>query len=496
MLPLLERACKHDQLSAIIDQQGKYTYHDLLTSSRNIASHLLNGRNDLKEAPVAFLVPSSFEYVAVQWGIWQAGGVALPLGTSHPTQELEHIIKDSNAQILVTHPEFEDLLLPITTPYALPLYLTSEIPRSEKSTLPNVNSHRHAMILYTSGTTGTPRGVVFTHQSVLAQITTLIEAWQWTQNDHILHVLPLHHTHGIVNALLCALWAGATCEILPKFEAIEVWNRFIKNDITLFMAVPTIYSKLISAWESTPEQERLRMSNACNKLRLMVSGSAALSTDVFERWKHISGHQLLERYGMTEIGMALSNPLHGERRAGSVGLPLPKIEVRLTNTSGQILTEENQSGEIQVRSPGIFKEYLGQPETTKKAFQDGWFCTGDEALLEDGYYRILGRSSIDIIKTGGYKVSALEIEGVFSTHPLIEECAVVGVTDKEWGEKVCAAVVLRSNSSLLPDHLRHWGKERLAPYKVPCEFLIVTELPRNVMGKVIKTTVKNWFPSL
>jgi malonyl-CoA/methylmalonyl-CoA synthetase len=237
------------------------------------------------------------------------------------------------------------------------------------------------------------------------------------------------------------------------------------------------------------------MSKSCAKLRLMVSGSAALPIDMFEKWKQISGHLLLERYGMTEIGMALSNPLHGERRPGSVGLPLPDVEVRLTDASGQVITEENQAGEIQVRSAGVFQEYLGQPGAASKAFQDDWFRTGDEGIVENGYYRILGRSSIDIIKTGGHKVSALEIEAVLRTHPLIEECAVVGVTDEEWGERVCAAVILGSGASLSTDDLRRWGQERLAPYKVPTEFVMATEFPRNAMGKVIKPAIRGWFQS-
>ena len=495
MLPLLERADQHDELPAIIDQKHSHSYRDLLFSAQEIASRLLSDTDDLGEAAVAFMVPPGSEYAAVQWGIWQAGGVALPLCVSHPPPELEYVIADSNSQVVVAHPDFKDVLLPITTSRKVPLHLTSDIPSSGRSSFPDVNINRRAMILYTSGTTGKPRGVVSTHHNLTTQITTLIKAWQWTQNDHILHVLPLHHTHGIVNALLCALWEGATCEFLPRFDAAQVWDRFIRSDLTLFMAVPTIYSQLISAWEQATEQERREMSKACAKLRLMVSGSAALPIDVFEKWQQISGHRLLERYGMTEIGMALGNPLQGERRPGSVGLPLPEVEIRLTDESGQVITTDNQAGEIQVRGPGVFKEYLGRSEATQKAFQDGWFRTGDEAIVENGYYRILGRSSIDIIKTGGHKVSALEIEEVFRTHPLIEECAVVGIADEEWGERVCAAIILGPEASALPDDLRSWGKERLAPYKVPTHFVRAAEFPRNTMGKVIKPVIRGWFQS-
>ncbi len=224
----------------------------------------------------------------------------------------------------------------------------------------------------------------------------------------------------------------------------------------------------------------------------MVSGSAALPVSVLAKWQSISGHTLLERYGMTEIGMALSNPLDGERRPGFVGLPLPGMAVRLVDEAGQVIEEEGRPGEIQVRGPTVFPEYWNRPEATRQAFRDGWFCTGDISVKEDGYYRLLGRSSVDIIKTGGYKVSALEIEEVLRTHPAIGECAVVGVEDLEWGERVCAAVVCREGVLTL-ETLRAWAKDRLALYKVPSRLLLLEDLPRNVMGKVTKPAVQDLF---
>jgi malonyl-CoA/methylmalonyl-CoA synthetase len=314
--------------------------------------------------------------------------------------------------------------------------------------------------------------------------------------------------HGIVNVLLCTLWSGATCEFLPSFDADAVWDRFVNSDLTLFMAVPTIYFKLIAAWESASRGERETMSKACEKMRLMVSGSAALPVSLFEKWQAISGHTLLERYGMTEIGMALSNPLDGERRPGHVGFPLPGVTARLADESGrgvaaeglsgerlsgEGLFGEGESGEIQIKGPTVFLEYWRRPEATREAFHDGWFCTGDSAVIKDGYWRILGRSSVDIIKTGGYKVSALEIEEVLRTHPAITECAVVGVEDAEWGERVCAAIILKAGETLSHAELREWAKARLASYKAPTRVLYVDELPRNVMGKVTKPDVKTLF---
>jgi malonyl-CoA/methylmalonyl-CoA synthetase len=258
------------------------------------------------------------------------------------------------------------------------------------------------------------------------------------------------------------------------------------------MAVPTIYAKLAGEWERATAEERERWSRGCRKLRLMVSGSAALPVSVFERWREISGHELLERYGMTEIGMALSNPLHGERRPGAVGRPLPKIEVRLLDEGGLPITQESAPGEIYVRGPTVFKEYWNNADATQNAFRAGWFCTGDIAVVERGYYRILGRNSVDIIKTGGYKVSALEIEEALRSNSAVTDVAVVGVEDPEWGERVSAAVVTSADGASA-ESLREWLADRIAPYKVPRRWLFVEDLPRNAMGKVVKTEVKELF---
>jgi malonyl-CoA/methylmalonyl-CoA synthetase len=203
----------------------------------------------------------------------------------------------------------------------------------------------------------------------------------------------------------------------------------------------------------------------------------------------MTGHVLLERYGMTEIGMALSNPLEGPRRPGFVGVPLPGVEVRLVDEQGRAL-EPGTPGEIEVRGPGVFLEYWRRPEATQAAFREGWFRTGDVAVVEEGSYRILGRRSIDIIKTGGYKVSALEIEEVLRAHEAVSECAVVGVPDDEWGERVGAAVVLTGGATLDLDELRAWASERLAKYKLPTRLVLVESLPRNAMGKVVKAELK------
>jgi len=491
-LPLITRAQKHNDKIAIITDEGAFSYRDLLHISSLIATGLLKDTKDLQEERVAFLIPPGFEYVATQWGIWRAGGIAVPLCVSHPRPELEYVITNSGASIIVAHPQFEDILRAIATEKNLRFILTSETLPNHASLLPNVDIKRRALILYTSGTTGKPKGVVTTHDHIQSQVTSLITAWEWTSEDRILNILPLHHIHGIINVLTCALWAGAQCDILSKFDAQTVWNRICDGNLTLFMAVPTIYVKLIAAWENASQERQESMTAGCKKMRLMVSGSAALPVQVLEKWQSISGHFLLERYGMTEIGMALSNSLHGQRYSGYVGQPLPQVEVRLVDESGE-LVPPGIPGEIQVKSPGVFLEYWQNPQATEKAFRDGWFCTGDTAIVENDNYRILGRMSVDIIKTGGYKVSALEIEEVLRTHPDIQECAVVGVADLEWGERVCAALVLSHQSQLTLESFRSWAKEQLAVYKIPSRILTVDELPRNAMGKVTKSKLVELF---
>jgi len=424
---------------------------------------------------VAFLVPPSFAYVVVSRGIWLAGGVAVPLAASHPPVELEYVIRDADASIVVGSGRHSDALESIAASTGARFVRAADLIATDAPPVAIVPTpDRRALIVYTSGTTGKPKGVVTTHGNLDAQMASLLEAWEWTADDVALLVLPLHHVHGIMNVLGCALAAGATCEILPQFDAESTWDRLASGEITVFSAVPTIYHRLIQSWEAAPPAVQRARSEGSRGVRLMMSGSAALPVRTLERWREITGHTLLERYGMTELGMVLSNPLHGERRAGFVGAPLPGVDVRLVD------------GEVEVRGPGVFLEYWRRPEDTRAAFHDGWFRTGDVAVVEDGAFRLLGRSNVDIIKTGGYKVSALEIEEVIREHPSVADCAVVGAADEEWGERVSAAVELREGATLTLDELQAWTKARLAAYKVPKELRCVTALPRNAMGKVVK----------
>jgi malonyl-CoA/methylmalonyl-CoA synthetase len=493
-IPIVERAVAHAQRLALIDDHGEMTYAQLLDASARAATCMLDGARDLDGARVAFLTPPGIDYVVAQWGIWRAGGIAVPLCTMHPPPELQYVVDDADADLIIAHPEFQDVLAPIASGRGARLLSTTDLTDVDPGPLPELDGDRGAMLIYTSGTTGKPKGALSTHAILAAQIRSVVAAWEWNPRDRILHVLPLHHLHGILNLLCAALWSGAACEFLPRFDAARVWQRIARShDLTLFMAVPTIYARLTRAYDTASENEQKAMREGCRRLRLMVSGSAALPVPTLERWREISGHTLLERYGMTEIGMGLGNPLHGERRPGHVGTPFPGVEVRLVDEAGAPVAD-GEPGRIEVRGPGVFAGYWRRPEATREVFTaDGWFKTGDVAVHDDGAYRILGRESVDILKTGGFKVSALEIEEVLRTHPAIDECAVVGIADPEWGQRVAAAVVLHAGASLQLDALRQWGKARLAHYKVPTRLRCESELPRNALGKVQKPAVARLF---
>jgi malonyl-CoA/methylmalonyl-CoA synthetase len=483
---LIERARGYGDRVAVSDSSGAHTYDELVERSSRGAARLLAGTADLADERVVFMVEPSFEYVHVQWSIWRAGGVAVPLCLTHPAPELEYVLDTVRPTVAIASPAYSDLLRPLAASRGIE-FLTVVEADADPAHLPQIAEGRPAMILFTSGTTGRPKGVVSTHGNIEAQIRSLVEAWEWAGDDRILLTLPLHHIHGIVNVIGCALWSGARCDMLPAFDAAEVMERLSDGELTLYMAVPTIYHRLIALLDKATDSDRDRFKTGVGALRLMVSGSAALPVPVLERWRGLSGHTLLERYGMTEIGMGLSNPYRGERIPGSVGTPLPGVEVRLVDDEGHAVPE-GASGEIQVRGPTVFLEYWERPEDTAAAFtDDGWFRTGDTALIEGGRYRILGRTSVDILKTGGEKVSALEIEEHLLSHESVSEAAVVGIDDPEWGQRVVAVVV--PSDEISAEDLRTWLKTRLAPHKVPKEIHLADSLPRNAMGKTLKPDV-------
>lgn len=477
--PLLARLVGHPIATdvAIIGPDGLSggagTYGAIGARARALGAEMRGRRLTLGGARVAFLVPAGRAYVDVLVATLLAGGTAVPLSPLHAQAELAHAITDSGPEILVATSETASRLEPLREGRRLILV---DQPRTiGAATDAIVTEASPALILYTSGTTGKPKGVVLSHGAIAATLASLEEAWKWQRSDRLLHVLPLHHTHGVIVALLGAYWAGATAHIVP-FEPERVWDLFAESSV--FMGVPTMYSKLIDSYAAAEESRRARWSAGARKLRLATSGSAALSAKLHGDFERATGVRILERYGMTEIGMALSNPYDGERVAGSVGFELPGVKIDLVDD------------ELRVRSPQMFSGYHGDHAATGAAFdEEGRFKTGDVGVRDErGYIRLLGRASSDILKSGGYKLSALEIEEVLREHPAIAEVAVIGVPDDTWGDRVTACCVLRSPLTI--EELRAWGKERLAVYKVPQELRVLDALPRNAMGKVQKRALK------
>ena len=475
---------------ALVEGAREVSYGELAALVARCAAGLLAGKVDLDEERIAFFIPGSVDYVTVMHGVWRAGGIAVPLNVASTIPELEHYLSCARATRLVAPPEHHTFLRGLCERLGVTLLTVDDVMAPASGPLPEIDPARRAMMIFTSGTTNKPKGVISTHANVASQVTTLLEAWEWSADDTIPLFLPLHHIHGIINVLSCGLWAGARVHLFGRLDIPALGEQIAAGTYSVFMAVPTVYVKFIQYLEAAGADEAAAFCRGFGAMRLNVSGSAACPVPLFERWRELTGQALLERYGMTEIGMALSNPYRGERRAGSVGQPLPGVEVRLVGDDGSTIVGEDQPGEIHVRGPNVFLEYWDNPQATAESFTEGWFRTGDMAVLERGYYRIMGRTSIDIIKSGGYKISALEIEGVLLEHPEIAEIAVIGAEDPVWGEAVAAFVVRATGSELDAVVLRQWSKGRLSDYKIPKLVRIVEALPRNAMGKVTKPDLK------
>lgn len=482
--PLPDRVVAHGERLAIVDPAGQWTFARIDDDAVRLAGALAVNRGDR----VAVLCTPGHDMVTAILACWHAGAVAVPLHPPNPDAELTYVLADSGAAVIVASPAHRDAAARLADAVGIRLMdaaagglVLRSSPRLEQP----------AVMIYTSGTTGRPKGAVHTHGSLAAMVDGMIDAWQWSSADRTVLVLPLNHVHGLVNVTLTALAVGACCEAPGGFDAAAVWERLSSGAVTVFMAVPTVYARLTAEWEASDDVTRSRWSAGAEGLRLMVSGSAALPVSTLEQWRRLTGHTLLERYGMTELGMVLSNTID-RRVPGHVGEPMPDVDVRLVDETGATVPD-GEAGELHVRGPQVFAGYWERPDATAEAFVDGWFRTGDVGVHEPGGYRLLGRLSVDIIKTGGEKVSALEVEEVYRTHPGIADCAVVGLDDIEWGQRVAIAVVPAVGQAPDGDTLRAWGKECLAAAKVPSRFAFVEDLPRNTLGKVVKPEVVKLF---
>jgi malonyl-CoA/methylmalonyl-CoA synthetase len=493
--PLLARlvARAGEGRTAIFDEEGAHTYAEVEERSRRAAGALLAGKTSLAGQRVALLVSPGAAWVEAFFGVIRAGGCVVVLSPLHPEAETSYFCDDAEVSTLVASPDLAHRLANVAR--SRRLLSTDALRAHAPGTLPEVTQLDAALQLYTSGTTGKPKGAVLTHANLAVQQEVVARAWAHSANDVLVHALPLHHLHGLGIALLNLLGSGAAARLLPQFDAERIWESLA--EATLFMGVPTMYTKLFAAFDAADERTRTRWSGNASRLRLATSGSAALPVTLGERWRAIAGAYPLERFGMTEIGVGMSNPLAGPRKPGMVGLPIETVETRIAldpasaRAQGARDEEEATSGELWIRGPGVFAGYWKREEATAAAFVHDagghWFKTGDTVTRDtDGYFKILGRTSVDILKSGGYKLSALEIEEVLREHASVAEVAVVGVPDETWGERVIACVVPRAGHACDEAVLRSFAKERLASYKVPKEVIGMNDLPRNAVGKVVK----------
>lgn len=477
---------------AIEDDASRMSFAELWDRAERAAGVLLGGAASLEGKSVAILVSPGVDWLVAFWGVLFAGGVALPLSPAYPPSELAWFGEDARATTVIVSDDLSSRAALLAE--GRRVFDSKPLSKGEKPGHgPSPRGPDDvALLLYTSGTTGKPKGAMITHRNVDVQAAILRSAWGWRENDRLLHALPLHHLHGLGISLLTSLLAGGTTKMLPRFDARRVWDTFATENPTAWMAVPTMYQRLFEAFDSADAETRARWAEGARRLRLATSGSAALPVTLAERWRSLTGAIPLERFGMTEIGVGATNPLDpAGRRPGQVGFPPESVEARIVDEAGRDM--DAGPGELWIRGPSVFRGYLGREQASRDAFAEGgWFKTGDVAeRAADGCLRLLGRTSVDILKSGGYKLSALEIEEALRENPAVAEVAVVGVPDEAWGDRVVAVVVPKAGqaSACAAEILRAWAKERMASYKVPREVVLVEALPRNALGKVVKPEI-------
>lgn len=435
---------------------------------------------------VAVQVEKTLEAVQLYLGTVMAGGIFLPLNTAYTGSEIAYFVSDATPRILVCDPTRAPELTPLAEGATVLTLdadgqgsLTADLPETESDFTPVTRGADDlAAILYTSGTTGRSKGAMLSHKNLASNSEALVDLWRFTSDDVLIHALPIFHTHGLFVATNVALLSGASTVFLPKFDAEAILDAM--PGATALMGVPTFYTRLL-------QQDRLTPEHAAN-MRLFISGSAPLLVDTHEQWQARTGHRILERYGMTETNMSTSNPYDGERRAGTVGFPLPGVELRIME--GETEVPQGEIGVIEVRGDNVFQGYWQMPEKTAEELRpDGWFITGDLAQQDgDGYVTIVGRAK-DLIITGGFNVYPKELESLIDDLPGVLESAVIGVPHPDFGEAV-VAIVVPSTTDLSSETIAAACARDLAKFKQPKQILLAAELPRNTMGKVQKKALR------
>ena len=444
-------------------RHGWVTASELEEASRRVAGRLQAAGLEPGDR-MLFSAESSLELVIAHVAALRSGIVVVPANTAYREREIAHIVGDARPSAALVDDADRARWVRTAAASAIVVGPEVDLPDRAPAALDAVTPAEPALIGYTSGTTGSPKGAVLSHANLLAGTESVRLAWRWTPTDRLVLALPLFHAHGLCVGLHGTLLAGGSALLLPRFEVGAVLDAALQPEASLFFGVPTMYHRLAQS----PRAGELA------RLRLCVSGSAPLPAELHDALAQRAGQRVLERYGMTETLMLTSNPYEGDRRPGSVGFPLPGVELRLAG-----------DGEIQVRGPSVFSGYWERPDATAESFVDGWFRTGDLGSLDpDGYVRILGRVK-ELIISGGLNVYPREVEEVLLAHPGVAEVAVVGTPSAEWGEMVTAFVVAAGDTASAKC-LMDYAADQLAAFKRPRVVHFVDSLPRNAMGKVLK----------
>ncbi len=475
------------------DDGRDFTYDDYLSLSGRIANALASHSVGVGDR-VAVQVAKSVEGLALFLACARLGAIFLPLNTAYTLPEVDYFARDAEPSLIICEPAKASALAGMAR-----TVLTlddqgggslAEALHSQPSAFADAKTDWDdgAALLYTSGTTGKSKGALLTHGNLASNAVTLVEAWNFSPHDVLIHALPIYHTHGLFTATNTVLLSGGSLLFRRKFDVVEVIS--LMPQATSLMGVPTFYTRLLSHEGLTRESVK--------HTRLFISGSAPLLTETHRGFEEKTGHAILERFGMTETSMNTSNPYKGERRAGTVGLPLPGIEVRVTDPVSGALLPPGDIGMIEVRGPNVFTGYWRNPEKTAAEFRpDGFFITGDLGSFDgQGYLTISGRGK-DLVITGGFNVYPKEIEMEIDQFPGVEESAVIGVPHADLGEGVTAVVVFKAGHSPLDEQeMISELQKRLAKFKVPKRIIAVPELPRNAMGKVQKSLLRQTYAGL
>ena len=446
---------------------------------------------------VAMQCEKSVEALALYLACLRLGALFLPLNTAYMPAEMDYFIGDAEPTVVVSSIKAEDQMAPLCAQHKAKLFTLGENADGTLMDAANTASSACpvaergpddlAAILYTSGTTGRSKGAMLSHKNLLSNAKSLSEAWRFTSQDCLLHALPIFHAHGLFVAVNVSLNVGASMIFLPKFDIDLVMDQI--GDATTMMGVPTFYTRMLADERCTPEN--------LGHMRLFVSGSAPLLAETHRAFEAKTGQRILERYGMTETTMSSSNPYEGERRAGTVGFPLPNIQLRVVDPETGDDLPQGEIGNLEVYGPNVFKGYWRMPEKTAEEFRDdGFFITGDIAKIdEDGYITIIGRSK-DLVISGGYNVYPKEVESEIDELEGVIESAIIGVPHPDFGEAVIAVVVPQSGTVLNAEDILSALQQRLAKFKCPKRVFFVDALPRNTMGKVQKNELRKTYDTI